>query len=175
MKQLTIIVLLLTFSIQAQNKKIEKLIDDVEPKVIVWRRDFHQNPELSNREFETSKKIAAHLQSLGMEVQTGIAHTGVVGILKGNNPGPVVALRADMDALPVTERTPVPFASKVIGEYNGIEILEEIRKDPSIKEIKVFTTSGFDYSKECLEKGSEGFLQKPYLPSDLLEMIKQFS
>jgi len=120
MKQLTIIVLLLTFSIQAQNKKIEKLIDDVEPKVIEWRRDFHQNPELSNREFETSKKIAAHLQSLGMEVQTGIAHTGVVGILKGNNPGPVVALRADMDALPVTERTPVSFASKVISEYNGV-------------------------------------------------------
>ena len=121
MKQLTIIVLLLTFAIQAQNKKIEKLIDDVEPKVIEWRRDFHQYPELSNREFETSKKIAAHLKSLGMEVQTGIAHTGVVGILKGIKPGPVVALRADMDALPVTERTPVPFASKVIGEYNGIE------------------------------------------------------
>jgi amidohydrolase len=121
MKQITIIVLLFTIPIQAQNKKIEALINDVEPKVIEWRRDFHQNPELSNREFETSKKIAAFLKSLGLEVQTGIAHTGVVGILNGNKPGPVVALRADMDALPVTERTPVPFASKVISEYNGIE------------------------------------------------------
>ena len=121
MKQLTIIALLLSVGLQSQNKKIEKLIDNVEPKVIEWRRDFHQNPELSNREFETSKKIAAHLQSLGLEVKTGIAHTGVVGILKGNNPGPVIALRADMDALPVTERTPVPFASKVISEYNGVE------------------------------------------------------
>jgi amidohydrolase len=75
---------------------------------------------LSNREFETAKKIAAHLRSLGLEVQTGIAHTGVVGILKGNKPGPVIALRADMDALPVTERTAVPFASKKISEYNGM-------------------------------------------------------
>jgi len=121
MIKLTIILLLFTFGIQAQNQEIEKLIDDVEPKVIEWRRDFHENPELSNREFETSKKVATHLQSLGLEVQTGIAHTGVVGILKGNKPGPVVALRADMDALPVTERTQVPFASKVISEYNGME------------------------------------------------------
>ncbi len=120
MKQLSIFVLLITFGIQAQNQRVQKLIDDVEPDVIEWRRYFHQNPELSNREFETAKKIAAHLQSLGMEVQTGIAHTGVVGILKGNKPGPVIALRADMDALPVTERTPVPFASKTISEYNGI-------------------------------------------------------
>lgn len=121
MKRLTIILLLFTVGIQGQNQKIDKLIDDVESKVIEWRRDFHENPELSNREFETSKKIAAHLLSLGMEVQTGIAHTGVVGILIGNKPGPVVALRADMDALPVTERTPVAFASKVISEYNGME------------------------------------------------------
>lgn len=121
MKRLTIILLLFTVGVQGQNQKIDKLIDDVESKVIEWRRDFHENPELSNREFETSKKIAAHLLSLGMEVQTGIAHTGVVGILIGNKPGPVVALRADMDALPVTERTPVAFASKVISEYNGME------------------------------------------------------
>ncbi len=120
MKQLLIFVLLITFGIQAQNQNIENLINDVEPKVIEWRRDFHQNPELSNREFETAKKIAAHLRSLGLEVQTGIAHTGVVGILKGNKPGPVIALRADMDALPVTERTAVPFASKKISEYNGM-------------------------------------------------------
>ena len=121
MKRLTIILLLFTVGIQGQNQKIDKLIDDVESKVIEWRRDFHENPELSNREFETSKKIAAHLLSLGMEVQTGIAHTGVVGILIGNKPGPVVALRADMDALPVTERKPVAYASKVISEYNGME------------------------------------------------------
>ena len=120
MKQLSIFVLLITFGIQAQNQNIENLLNDVEPKVIEWRRDFHQNPELSNREFETAKKIAAHLKSLGLEVQTGIAHTGVVGILKGNRPGPVIALRADMDALPVTERTEVPFASKAVSEYNGI-------------------------------------------------------
>jgi len=121
MKPLTIILLLFSVGIQGQNQKIDKLIDDVESKVIEWRRDFHENPELSNREFETSKKIAAYLQSLGLEVQTDIAHTGVIGILKGNKPGPVIALRADMDALPVTERTPVSFASEVISEYNGVE------------------------------------------------------
>ncbi len=86
---------------------------DMESKVIEWRRDFHQNPELSNREFKTAEKIAAHLKSLGIEVQTGVAHTGVVGILKGNNPGKVIALRADMDALPVTERNDLPFKSDV--------------------------------------------------------------
>ena len=108
-----------TFNIQAQNA--QKLIDDIEAKVIEWRRDFHQNPELSNREFKTAEKIAAHLKSLGLEVQTGIAHTGVVGILKGAKPGPVVGLRADIDALPVTERTPIDFASKVTSTYNGVE------------------------------------------------------
>ena len=119
-----IILLLFAFScfyFQGQNAKINKMIDDVESKVIEWRRDFHQNPELSNREFKTAEKIAAYLKSLGLEVQTGIAHTGVVGILKGGKPGPVVALRADIDGLPVTERTPVPFASKVKSVYNGIE------------------------------------------------------
>jgi len=117
------LVFLLLFSviITAQSKKINKLIDDIEPKVIEWRRHFHENPELSNREFNTSKKIAEHLKALGFEVKTGIAHTGVVGILKGKKPGSVVALRADIDGLPVTERTPVPFASKVKSEYNGIE------------------------------------------------------
>ena len=121
MKKLTLLISLVSFGVFSQNQKITKLIDEVEPKVIEWRRDFHEYPELSNREFETSKKIASHLQKLGLEVKTGIAHTGVVGILKGDRPGPVVALRADMDALPVTERTPVPFASKVTSEYNGIE------------------------------------------------------
>ncbi len=122
MKKLTLLVLFVaSVAMQAQSKKMIKMIDDIESKVIEWRRDFHQNPELSNREFKTAEKIAAHLKSLGLEVQTGIAHTGVVGILEGSKSGPVVALRADIDALPVTERTPVPFASKVESEYNGIK------------------------------------------------------
>ncbi len=94
----------------------------IDSKVIEWRRHFHEFPELSNREFKTAEKIAAHLKGLGMEVQTGIAHTGVVGILKGSHPGPVVALRADMDALPVTERAPIAFASKVKSTYLGKEV-----------------------------------------------------
>jgi amidohydrolase len=97
--------------------KIDQLSSEVESKCITWRRDFHQNPELSNREFRTSKLIAEHLQSLGMEVKTGIAHTGVVGILRGKKDTPVVALRADIDALPVTEAVDVPFASKVRAQY----------------------------------------------------------
>jgi amidohydrolase len=92
----------------------------IEPKVIAWRRDFHQHPELSNREFKTAAKVAEHLRSLGLdEVETGIAHTGVVGTLTGAKPGPVIALRADMDALPVREQTGLPFASTAQGEYNG--------------------------------------------------------
>lgn len=89
--------------------------------MIDWRRDFHQFPELSNREFRTAEKVAAHLQSLGLEVQTGIAHTGVVGLLRTGKPGPVIALRADMDALPVTERNTLPFASKERTVFNGQE------------------------------------------------------
>ncbi|MBU1438724.1 MAG: amidohydrolase, partial [Gammaproteobacteria bacterium] len=92
------------------------------PKVIDWRRDLHQHPELSNREFRTSKMVANELKKLGLEVQTGIAHTGVVALLKGAKPGPVVALRADMDALPVTEQVDLPFASKVTTEYNGQQV-----------------------------------------------------
>ncbi|MEZ4851453.1 MAG: amidohydrolase [Bacteroidia bacterium] len=102
-------------------EKADQLADNVEAKVIEWRQHLHQNPELSNREFKTAEYIAAHLKSLGIEVQTGIAHTGVVGILKGGKPGPVVGLRADMDALPVTERVDLPFASRVMSTYNGIE------------------------------------------------------
>ncbi len=89
------------------------------PQVIEWRRYLHQHPELSNREFNTSKLVATELGKLGIEVRTGIAKTGVVGILKGALPGPVIGLRADMDALPVTERTDVPFKSTVKAEYNG--------------------------------------------------------
>ncbi|WGL16030.1 amidohydrolase [Microbulbifer bruguierae] len=97
----------------------DKYLQQTESKVIEWRRHLHQNPELGNREFETAKYITAHLKSLGMEVETGIAHTGVVGFLKGGLPGPTVALRADMDALPVTEQVDIPFASKAKTEYNG--------------------------------------------------------
>ena len=104
----------------ALKEKMDKLADAEEAKVIAWRRDFHQNPELSNREFRTSKIIAEHLKSLGFEVKL-MAKTGVVGILKGGKPGPVVALRADIDGLPVTERVDVPFASKVKTTFNDME------------------------------------------------------
>jgi amidohydrolase len=92
------------------------------PQVIQWRRQIHQHPELSNREFKTSEMVATYLKSLGLEVRTGIARTGVVGILRGAQPGPVIGLRADMDALPVTERTNVPFASKEKADYNGQQV-----------------------------------------------------
>lgn len=94
----------------------------VEDKVIEWRREIHQNPELSNREFKTAEKIATHLNSLGIAVQTGVAHTGVVGVLKGNKPGKVVALRADIDALPVTERNDLEFKSTVTSEFLGEKV-----------------------------------------------------
>jgi amidohydrolase len=98
-----------------------KLAEEVESKMIEWRHDLHQNPELSNREFNTAKKIAEHLSTLGIEIQENVAKTGVVGILKGAKPGPVIGLRADMDALPVTERVDLPWASKVKSTYNDIE------------------------------------------------------
>jgi amidohydrolase len=94
-------------------------IDKVAPKVVGWRRDFHQNPELGNREVRTGGIVAQHLRALGLEVREKVAHTGVVGLLKGAHPGPVVALRADMDALPVTEEVDVPFKSTVRTEWNG--------------------------------------------------------
>ncbi len=114
--------LLLTIGTQAQMKPdLESQINDIESKVIEWRRDFHEYPELSNREFKTAEKIAKHLENLGIEVQTGVAKTGVVGVLKGDNPGKVVALRADIDALPVTERNELEFKSEVITEFLGTE------------------------------------------------------
>jgi amidohydrolase len=97
----------------------ESLFNEVESKVIEWRHHIHQNPELSNREFKTSEYVAKHLKSLGIEIQTGVAHTGVVGILEGKVEGKVVALRADMDALPVTERNDLTYKSRVISEFNG--------------------------------------------------------
>ncbi len=102
--------------------KVESLAEQVEAKTIEWRHHLHQNPELSNREFKTAEYIAAHLKSLGLEVQTNVAKTGVVAILKGGKPGPVVALRADIDGLPVLERVDSPWKSTAIGEYNGNEV-----------------------------------------------------
>lgn len=107
------------------NSKVQSKMDQqakaIEPRVIEWRRHLHQNPELSNRETLTAAYIAAHLNSLGLKVQTGVAKTGVVALLETGKPGPVIALRADMDALPVTERNSLPFASKVKTTYNGQE------------------------------------------------------
>ncbi len=99
--------------------KLEEQSRAVDAKVIEWRRDIHQHPELSNRETRTAKLVAEHLKKLGLEVRTGIAHTGVTGFLKGGLPGPTIALRADMDALPVTEKTDVPFKSVATGTYRG--------------------------------------------------------
>ena len=101
---------------------IDAAASKIEPQCIAWRRDLHEHPELGNRETRTAKIIAAHLRSLGMEVKEGVAKTGVIGILKGGKPGPVIGLRADMDALPVTERAPIPFASKAKAQYNGQEV-----------------------------------------------------
>ena len=119
-------ILLFVLSATAQKKDISVLIDaaadKIEPKTIAWRRDFHEHPELGNREFRTAKIIADHLRSLGIEVKEGVGKTGVVGILRGSKPGPVIGLRADMDALPLVERVPLPFASKVKATYNGQEV-----------------------------------------------------
>ena len=101
---------------------VQALVDDVMPQVVAWRRDIHAHSELGNREFRTAALVAEHLEQLGMAVQTSVAHTGVVGLLRGGRPGPVVALRADMDALPVTEQVDLPFASRVRTEYNGEEV-----------------------------------------------------
>jgi amidohydrolase len=116
----------LAFPLYAQvNPKLQAKLDqqakEIESRVIQWRRDFHQNPELGNREVKTGAKIAEHLKSLGIKVQYPVAKTGVVGILEGGKPGPVIALRADMDALPVVERNGLPFASKEKSIFNGQE------------------------------------------------------
>jgi len=128
MKKLLIlpILIFLSLPVTAQTPEIEEMITErsleLEEQVIEWRRHFHKNPELSNREFETAAFIADYLNELGLEVQTGVAKTGVVGILETGKPGPVVGLRADIDALPVKERTPVEFASTATGIYQGNEV-----------------------------------------------------
>jgi amidohydrolase len=115
--------LLLSYTSNAQNTPttLDAKVEQVKQKVIAWRRDFHEHPELSNREFNTSKKVAEHLKSLGIEVRL-LAKTGVVGILKGGKPGPVIALRADMDALPVIERNSLPYKSTVTTDYGGQKV-----------------------------------------------------
>ena len=105
-----------------QRQAIKTKADAIEAKVVAWRRDFHAHPELGNRETRTAQIIAKHLESLGIEVKTGVGKTGVVGVLKGALPGPVIALRADMDGLPVLEKNDLPFASKDKAEYNGQEV-----------------------------------------------------
>src|SRR3954471_5897186 len=111
-----------TMSAASLGEKIDQAAAQVESKVIACRRDIHEHPELGNREFRTSKLVIDKLKALGIEIRTPVAHTGVVGILKGGKAGLVVALRADMDALPVAEQVDLPFASKVKTTYNGQEV-----------------------------------------------------
>ena len=106
-------------SVAAQRPEVAAAARDLQAKVVAWRRDFHQHPELSNREERTAAQVAAHLRKLGLQPKTGVAHHGVTAIIKGGKPGPRVALRADMDALPVTEQTGLPFASKATSTYRG--------------------------------------------------------
>src|SRR5688572_27088322 len=129
MKNILLVAILLAgaaSSLQAQNSNLvaefERRAAQVQSKVVAWRRDIHQHPELGNQEVRTAKLVADHLRSLGMDVRTNVATTGVVGVLKGGKPGPVVALRADMDGLPVTELVDLPFASKVRATFEGQEV-----------------------------------------------------
>ena len=121
MKKISVFFTLLLSSFVSADLKqdLEEQLDPLMTKVIAWRHNVHQNPELSNREYKTSKKVAAHLISLGIKVETKIAYTGVVGLIEGGLPGPTIALRADMDALPVEEKTGLPFASKERATYLG--------------------------------------------------------
>jgi amidohydrolase len=107
---------------QVTADRIDRLAAEAQPQVVEWRRWFHQNPELSNREFNTSVRIAEILTGMGLEPRTGIAGTGIVAVIEGGKPGPLVALRTDMDGLPVTEQTGLPFASTARSEYNGQEV-----------------------------------------------------
>jgi amidohydrolase len=121
MKKLSVFFALLISSFATADLKqdLDEQLDPLMNKVIAWRHNLHQNPELSNREYKTSKKVATHLRSLGIKVETKIAYTGVVGLIEGGLPGPTIALRADMDALPVEEKTGLPFASKERATYLG--------------------------------------------------------
>ena len=116
--------IIFSLSCQAQIswEEVDRLASEAQPQVVEWRRWFHENPELSNREFNTSVRVAEILSGMGLEARTGIAHTGVVAVIEGGKPGPLVAIRADMDGLPVTEKTGLPFASVARSEYNGQEV-----------------------------------------------------
>jgi len=166
-------IMLLSFpKLNAQSNNLERKFKDIEQKVIDWRRDIHQNPELGNREFRTATLVAKHLRSLGMEVKTEVGVTGVIGVLKGGQPGPVVALRADMDALPVLERTPVSFASKATTFYEGKEtaVMHACGHDSHVailmgvaeilsgmqKELKGTVKFIFQPAEEGAPKGEEG-------------------
>ena len=124
MKKLITILLLIPTLATAQitPAQIDELAAEAQPQVVEWRRWFHQNPELGNREFRTSARIAEELEKMGLQPQTGIAHTDIVAVIEGGKPGPMVALRADIDALPVEEQTGLPFASEAKGEYRGKEV-----------------------------------------------------
>jgi len=121
---ITILGAALSVSAQAQIswEEVDRLAADAQTQVVEWRRWFHENPELSNREFNTAARVARILTGMGLEPKTGIAHTGVFAIIEGGKPGPLVAIRADMDGLPVTEETGLPFASVARGEYNGQDV-----------------------------------------------------
>tara|TARA_B110000114_G_scaffold36581_1_gene38083 strand:+ start:297 stop:1565 length:1269 start_codon:yes stop_codon:yes gene_type:complete len=168
--------MLLSFpKLNAQSNNLERNFKDIEQKVIDWRRDIHQNPELGNREFRTATLVAKHLRSLGMEVKTEVGVTGVIGVLKGGLPGPVVALRADMDALPVLERTPISFASKATTFYEGKEtaVMHACGHDSHVailmgvaeilsgmqKELKGTVKFIFQPAEEGAPKGEEGGAQ----------------
>jgi amidohydrolase len=120
------LMLFMVADLDGQTSRLDAEVDrraaQIQDKVLAWRRDIHEHPELSNRETRTADLVAQHLRALGLEVRTGVAHTGVIGVLRGGRPGPVVALRADMDALPVTEEVDVPFASRVRTTYNGQDV-----------------------------------------------------
>ena len=172
---LAFIMLLSLPKLNAQSNNLERNFKDIEQKVIDWRRDIHQNPELGNREFRTATLVAKHLRSLGMEVKTEVGVTGVIGVLKGGLPGPVVALRADMDALPVLERTPISFASKATTFYEGKEtaVMHACGHDSHVailmgvaeilsgmqKELKGTVKFIFQPAEEGAPKGEEGGAQ----------------
>jgi amidohydrolase len=154
-----------SFQLFAQNDNYSALIankaDEIEQKVINWRHDIHQHPELVNREFRTAELIAKHLQSLGIETQTKVGFTDVVGILKGDKPGPVIALRADMDALPVVEKNDLPFASKVKTDYNGKEtsVMHAYGHDAHVAILMGVAEVSFSIKKDL--KGTVKFIFQP--------------
>jgi amidohydrolase len=124
LKKLLTLFLLLPLSAHAQISpgQLDRLASEAQPQVVEWRRWFHQNPELSNREFKTAEKVAEVLRGMGLEPITGIAHTGVIAVIEGGKPGPLVAIRTDMDGLPVTEQTGLAFASTATDVYNGQDV-----------------------------------------------------